>query len=313
MCCPCYDPKIWQTINGFYENQTDWDVERRKNQLEAYWCRPEGENQELFGDDPGQRIFARLVKSYQNTTWHQIQLNDAERESGGAQRRKLITDHWFDSPNTIETAEREIDAISQKLDPEKNVFPAFCEEALAIVNRLKLKLVKYEFNEEQKVNFERLAEVVSARFDERCKEKGEKGLKVSRFEATIYEGLEEPYRTVMKMQKLLPGLGIALVCDFLKESHLCNIAKPDVHISHVFSVIDGIPYSMDLALVKRVSEFAKTVCPAKQNDFCNSGAYNVDKIIWMLCSDYDTDSGKNKKNLKDGFLEQLAKKIKETK
>ena len=112
------------------------------------------------------------------------------------------------------------------------------------------------------------------------------------------------------MQKLLSGLGIALVCDFLKESHLCNIAKPDVHISHVFSLIDGIFYSMDLPLVKRISEFAASVCTAVPNDFCNSGAYNVDKIIWMICSDYDVESDNKKKNLKVKFLEELAKKRK---
>ena len=88
----------------------------------------------------------------------------------------------------------------------------------------------------------------------------------------------------MKMQKLLPGLGIALTCDFLKESHLCNIAKPDVHICHVFSVIDRIPYSMDLALVRRVGEFADNVCQPVEDHFCESGAYHVDKIIWMICS-----------------------------
>lgn len=71
-------------------------------------------------------------------------------------------------------------------------------------------------------------------------------------------------------------------------------------------MLDGFPYSMDLALVKRISEFAEAVCPASPNDFCNSGAYNVDKIIWMLCSDYHIDTDKRKNTGKDRLLEMLT-------
>ena len=54
---------------------------------------------------------------------------------------------------------------------------------------------------------------------------------------------------------------------------------------------------MDLALVKRVAEFANNVCKANKDDFCNSGAYYVDKVIWKICKE---DS------LKGKFLEKLA-------
>ena len=78
----------------------------------------------------------------------------------------------------------------------------------------------------------------------------------------------------------MPSKGVKL-----KESHLCNIAKPDVHLCHVFSVIDKIQYSMDLVLVRRIAEFAEHVgLSPKSNDFCNSDSYYIDKIIWMLCS-----------------------------
>lgn len=296
----------WQFIEDafndvFKDNIPNMENARQKNQLEAYWCRPAGNNQELFSD-PKQRIFARLIKSYQNTTWHKVQLTIPNGEKG----RKLITDHWFESSDIIKIAKEEIEAniFFKKHDPKnsketKNNFVEFCRMAADIVEKLELK--EYEFNEEQKDNFENLAAAVSIIFNEKKDE-----LKISEFEKIMYERFQEPYKTIMKMQKLLPGLGIALTCDFLKESHLCNIAKPDIHISHVFSILDGIPYSMDLALVKRVSEFAAAVCEAKQNDFCNSGAYNVDKIIWMICSDYNTDSDDKKKSFKKDFLEKLA-------
>ena len=177
----------------------------------------------------------------------------------------------------------------------------FCEKAAKIAENLKLK--EYGFNEEQEENFDSLSKVISVFFE---KEYEKKALKVSVYEKIIYEKLQDPYRTIMKMQKLLPGLGVALTCDFLKESHLCNIAKPDVHICHVFSILDGIPYSMDLPLVRRIAEFAAAACPEDPHDFCNSGAYNVDKIIWMLCSDYNTDGETEKKMSKDKFIEKLA-------
>ena len=78
-----------------------------------------------------------------------------------------------------------------------------------------------------------------------------------------------------------------------REIALAASCGAHVHICHVFSVIDRIPYSMDLALVKRVAEFADNVCPPVEDHFCESGAYCVDKIIWMICS-----KGKKKELLK---------------
>ena len=302
------DNQYWAVFENFYKEHFSACNKRDENQLEAYWCRPAGDNQELFQDDLKQRIFARLIKSYQNTTWHQVQLSitdgETEPEKKG-NRRKLITDPWFEEPEIMTTALRATETNTFFQDPKhpKNEFVKFCKMAEKIVKKLELK--KYKFNEEQKDNFNSLSTVVEKLFEER-KEERKKDFKVSVYEEIIYDGLQEPYKTIMKMQKLLPGLGVALTCDFLKESHLCNIAKPDVHISHVFSLIDGIPYSMDLPLVKRVSEFATAVCKENPNDFCNSGAYNIDKIIWMNCSDYDTDGEKNKKNLKEDFVKKLA-------
>lgn len=165
-------------------------------------------------------------------------------------------------------------------------FHKFVKQVLPIVEKLDLDVCSS--NQEQKENFTIFRKVIGAEFEKYSSQEEQKKLpknrRVSKYEIFLYETLDEPYQTIMKMQKLLPGLGIALSCDFLKESHLCNIAKPDVHICHVFSVIDRIPYSMDLALVKRVVEFAGNVCPPIEDHFCDSGAYHVDKIIWMICS-----------------------------
>ena len=269
-----FDRKVWIFIKDFYENSCgEIEKNRKENQLEAYWCRPEGNDQKLFAN-PKQRVFARFLRSYLNTTWHKI----------GKGNGSII--HWFNSEDIIKEAESKSSSLANEH------LSKFCKSILDFIGKLELK--NYSFEQEQTENFDNFQERISEFFKNKD---AQKDLKVSTYEKTIYENTCEPYRTIMKMQKLFPGFGIALSCDFLKESHLCNIAKPDIHLCHVFSLIDGIPYSMDLALVKRVAEFAANVCPAKENDFCNTGAYNVDKIIWLICSESN--------NTKADFLEKL--------
>lgn len=287
------DNQYWEVFKKFYGDNFSDCNKRKENELEAYWCRPAGNNQELF-QVPKQRIFARFLRSYLNTTWHKIILTYDQRES------------LFSDTDIIQKAVPKIERIikiksmaSEKSDHSGlQKLLQYCVRIVEFIDKLNFKV--YEFHEEQTKNFEILSAAVKDVFER------ENNLSVSKYERIIYENLVEPYKTIMKMQKLFPGLGVALTCDFLKESHLCNIAKPDVHISHVFSLIDGIPYSMDLPLVKRVSEFAAAVCPADPNDFCNSGAYKIDKIVWMNCSDYDMDGEKKKKNLKEDFFKKLA-------
>lgn len=285
-----FDRKVWKFIEEFYEkNCKKLEEKRKKNQLEAYWCRPAGENQALFTDSK-QRMFARFLRSYLNTTWHKI----------GKGNGSIID--WFNSEDIINEAESKYRLL------ENEHLPKFCEKILDFMKRPELKLKDYySFEQEQIENFDNFQERISEFFKNKDVQKD---LKVSAYEKIIYENTCEPYRTIMKMQKLFPGFGIALSCDFLKESHLCNIAKPDIHLCHVFSLIDGIPYSMDLTLVKRVSEFAANVCPADKNSFCGSGAYNVDKVIWQICSNYDVDNDTKKKSFKEDFLDELANLLK---
>ena len=289
-----FDRKVWKFIENFYKESCGWlDGKRKENQLEAYWCRPAGDGQKLF-TDPKQRVFARFLRSYLNTTWHKI----------GKGNGSIID--WFDSPDIIKEAESKYSLL------ENEQLKNFCEDTLNFMKYLSLK--SYEFKEEQIENFKIFSDDVKEKFNKQRDQQKDlsKSQKVSVYEEIIYESIDDPYKTIMKMQKLFSGFGIALSCDFLKESHFCNIAKPDIHLCHVFSLIDGIPYSMDLALVKRVAEFAANVCPADKNNFCGSGAYNVDKIIWQICSDYDVDSDKTKKSLKKKFLDNLAKLLKIT-
>ena len=269
------DLLIWRTIEKFYKskciNNHHLEQIRQENQLEAYWCRDNKENQMLYAN-PKQRLMARFIKSYLNTSWHKIESDNSNR---------VEQENWFNKPEIID--------FINTLDEKENKLNRFAKNACSILpgtNDLK----DYTFNQEQTDNLKALRDAVNQRYAFTVTQN--KRL-VSEFEEKFYPITEEPYQMILKMQKILPGYGIALTCDFLKESHLCNIAKPDVHLCHVFSMIDRIPYDMDLILVKRISEFANHVgLEPKADDFCNSGPYYIDKVIWMLCCTHKLNKDK---------------------
>ena len=269
------DLLIWRTIKKFYKTECIknhlLEQIRQQNQLEAYWCRPEGDKQNLF-DKPKQRLMARFIKSYLNTSWHKIESDNSKR---------VELEKWFDKPDIID--------FINTLDGNKNKLNIFSKNACSVLLETN-DLKDYTFDKEQSNNLKALQKAVNQRYVSCSKENSRL---VSEFEERFYPITEEPYQMILKMQKILPGYGIALTCDFLKESHLCNIAKPDVHLCHVFSMIDRTPYDMNLILVKRVSEFANHVGLEPQaDDFCNSGPYFIDKIIWMLCCTHKLDKDK---------------------
>ena len=284
------DKKIWDEILNIYKNMNEnnqLEELRQRNLKKAYWCRSEEKgSQELFSE-PKQRLLARFVKSYLNTAWHKIQ-----------SKEKTEQENWFSQSNIIEKI--------QSIPDGKDNLTRFSKIVLTLLDSVELK--NYGFNELQKDNFKALSYAVDNEYKRAMKDADlPKSQRVSECETIIFEQAEEPYRTILKMQKVLPGYGVALACDFLKESHLCNIAKPDVHLRHVFSVIDNIKYSMDLALVKRIAEFAENVgLSPNPDDFCNTGSYYIDKIIWMLCSRSETEDDDNKPSMKKTLLERIA-------
>ena len=287
------DTMIWHQILNLYREvckKTDNQLEksRQKNQKEAYWCQQtkEESNQLLFSD-PKQRIMARFVKSYLNTAWHKIQ-----------SKKKTKQESWFSQSTIVEKI--------QSIQDEKDSLIRFSKKVLTLLDRV--ELMDYEFDVLQEDNYKALSNAVNDEYKKAMNDAAlPKSQRVSEYENTIFEQAEEPYGTILKMQKVLPGFGIALTCDFLKESHLCNIAKPDIHLCHVFSVIDKIKYSMDLALVKRIAVFAENIgLSPDPDDFCNTGSYYIDKIIWMLCSRRKTENDYNKSSIKKILLERIA-------
>ena len=287
------DKKVWETIMNLYSEEclkTNNQLEkaRQSNQKEAYWCRSETDAPQTLFSDPKQRLVARFVKSYLNTSWHKIQ--SLEKTKRGK---------WFDSPDIINTI--------RSIADEKDKLSLFSKKGLSLLEDIELK--DYGLNQFQEDNFIALSKAVDSEY-RKCQKNAKlpKSQRVSSYERTIFEQTDEPYQTVLKMQKVLPGYGIALTCDFLKESHLFNIAKPDVHLCHVFSVIDKIQYSMDLVLVKRIAEFAENIgVRPDPNNFCDTGSYYIDKIIWMICSrDKTEDNNRKMPSVKEELLSKIV-------
>ena len=261
-----YDAKVWEKIEEFYAKLSDdkkikqdtWEVEIKNGGNTGF---------HKLSDDPKQRLAALFLSSYLSTTWHKITLTEE-------QRNELLCDNNIkdNAAKKIEEYIKAKESDGKKSDGLEKL-KDFWESVIKFLGHLELK--EYDFSKEQTDNFKNLSNAVN----------NEDKNKLKTYEKIIYESAVEPYHTILNLQKVINGFGIALACDFLKEAHFCNIAKPDVHICHTFSVIDGISYSMDLALVKRVLEFANNVCEAKDYDFCHSGAYYVDKIIWKICKE----------------------------
>ena len=143
-----FDRKVWSFIKEFYENSCgEIEKKRKENQLEAYWCRPEGNDQKLFAV-PKQRVFARFLRSYLNTTWHKI----------GKGNGSIID--WFDFDDIIKNANA---AVKDNL-LENKPLKSFCKSILDFIEKLELK--NYNFEQEQTENFKIFSDSVGEIFNE---------------------------------------------------------------------------------------------------------------------------------------------------
>lgn len=78
----------------------------------------------------------------------------------------------------------------------------------------------------------------------------------------------------MLLEKEIFGLGFPLACDFLKELGYIQYPKPDVHIKDVLVAFD-LCKNTDFDAYKAVVKMAK---------INNDTPYNVDKVLWLICS-----------------------------
>ena len=95
-------------------------------------------------------------------------------------------------------------------------------------------------------------------------------------------------------KRVIPGLGPALACDFLKECGCLWLSKPDRHLLKVLAKnevfkdcklpadIKGLTEATALKFSKLMCDFAKAVRDKKGDDSITP--YRIDKMIWLLCA-----------------------------
>ena len=78
------------------------------------------------------------------------------------------------------------------------------------------------------------------------------------------------------MEAEIFGIGFPLVCDFLKELGYTAFAKPDVHLSEIFTALGLCP--------EKASPYEMHRAISRVADSCGRTAYAVDKIFWLIGS-----------------------------
>lgn len=79
---------------------------------------------------------------------------------------------------------------------------------------------------------------------------------------------------IMLLQDKIYGLGFALACNFLKDLGYKDYSKPDIHIKDIFLAFN-LCNNDDYSVFNSVSEMSKIV---------NDSAFNIDRLLWLICS-----------------------------
>jgi len=72
----------------------------------------------------------------------------------------------------------------------------------------------------------------------------------------------------------IKGIGFALACDLLKELGFLNYPKPDVHMKDICEAL-GLSDRNDISVFEAI---------VKAADEGNTTPYELDKILWLICS-----------------------------
>ena len=116
--------------------------------------------------------------------------------------------------------------------------------------------------------------------------------------------------------RIIPGLGPALVCDFLKECGCLWLSKPDTHLSKVFAesgVFTGgksvktykvLTFDRVVEFCEQMFEFAAAVRKEKNDESITP--YKIDKMIWLLCTgNFYLEEGSTVENHRDLLIRAL--------
>ena len=99
------------------------------------------------------------------------------------------------------------------------------------------------------------------------------------------------YMDINIIEKAIPNMGTALVCDWLKECGCTWLVKPDVHIRSVYAHFTDKEVSkcLDKDIIREMYEWASDL----QKYDSEMTAYKLDRIIWLICTgDFFLDNKK---------------------
>ena len=84
------------------------------------------------------------------------------------------------------------------------------------------------------------------------------------------------------ISKQIPGMGIALTCDWLKESGCIWLAKPDTHIVEVYKHLTGSSKRItEKDIIVDMFDYSSMIQKTVDE---NMTAYKLDKMIWLICT-----------------------------
>lgn len=244
--------------------------------------------------------------------------------------RELIKDHWnpeFNKPNDIKIIFRRLCESAQNQTMAPNVV------SKSINGFENLSHVLYNFNPNEIVKnyrlndnlllFEKIKETLKPRGKLResencvwpkfCRSVIEGAYYLSSFNSAqnFYSSIDS-YIKDRRIKNLIPislafeikGLGIALICDFLKEIGYKEYGKPDVHLKEILSAAGYL----DSKLIKTEEGSYKTlIILDKMSDDLKLSQYEIDKTIWLVGSGNYYNSNIKTNNRKNELINILRR------
>ena len=117
---------------------------------------------------------------------------------------------------------------------------------------------------------------------------------------TNYRGKNEDYvlnSLPVYIASNLYNMGYTLVCDALKECGYDSFIKPDIHLINFYKIVNR----KDKANEQEVQKFFFNL--ASQNEM---SPYKLDKIIWLIGTEFFYHEMNKKPNIKNGIKNFLS-------
>jgi len=117
----------------------------------------------------------------------------------------------------------------------------------------------------------------------------------------LMDGGLRSLRAPKTISRKIHGFGLALACDFLKESGWSQYAKPDVHTTSILNEL-GLCDGSDEATLKVIIDLAEVI---------GQTPFAVDKALWLVGSGWLYDHDEKFKTDRREFVQLVNQRLKE--